>query len=165
MHWRGRFGIQEKKFCHYFLVLKEGTGKEKNVKRRLKHMNELEEIQRHPRHIVNSLAWWWIKSDWILPHYICKWPQWHERSKSGKVWCFSPWKKKERGGRGKKKRKKKWSATLFIFPKKNKEGVVSFLPTMRKQYVFHWGAARLLSKILVLTWVKTRKRRGIVQDR
>ena len=58
IHGRGRFGIQEKKFCHYFLVLKEGTGKEKNIKRRLKHMNELEEIQRHPRHIVNSLAWW-----------------------------------------------------------------------------------------------------------
>ena len=69
MHWRGRFGIQVKKFCHYFLVLKEGTGKEKNIKRRLKHMNELEEIQRHPRHIVNSLAWWWNKLDWILPHY------------------------------------------------------------------------------------------------
>lgn len=58
IHGRGRFGIQEKKFCHYFLVLKEGTGREKNVKRRLKHMNQLEEIQRHPRHIVNSLAWW-----------------------------------------------------------------------------------------------------------
>ena len=50
--------FRKKKFCHYFLVLKEGTGKEKNIKRRLKHMNELEEIQRHPRHIVNSLAWW-----------------------------------------------------------------------------------------------------------
>jgi len=59
IHARGRFGIEKKKYCHYFLVLKEGTGKEKNVKRRLKHMNELEEIQRHPRHIVNSLAWWW----------------------------------------------------------------------------------------------------------
>ena len=59
MHGRRRFGIQEKKLCHYFLVLKEGTsGKEKNIKRRLKHMNELEEIQRRPRHIVNSLAWW-----------------------------------------------------------------------------------------------------------
>ena len=58
IHARGRFGIEKKKYCHYFLVLKEGTGKEKNVKRRLKHMNELEEIQRHPRHIVNSLAWW-----------------------------------------------------------------------------------------------------------
>ena len=58
MHGRGRFGIQENKFCLYFLVLKEGTGKEKNIKRRLKHMNELEEIQRHPGHIVNSLAWW-----------------------------------------------------------------------------------------------------------
>lgn len=58
IHGRGRFGIQEKKFCHYFLVLKEGTGREKNIKRRLKHMNELEEIQHHPRHIVNSLAWW-----------------------------------------------------------------------------------------------------------
>ena len=42
MRWRGRFGIQEKKFCHYFLVLKEGTGKEKNIKRRLKHVNELD---------------------------------------------------------------------------------------------------------------------------
>ena len=42
MCWRGRFGIQVKKFCHYFLVLKEGTGKEKNIKRRLKHMNELD---------------------------------------------------------------------------------------------------------------------------
>ena len=42
MRWRGRFGIQVKKFCHYFLVLKEGTGKEKNIKRRLKHMNELD---------------------------------------------------------------------------------------------------------------------------
>ena len=41
MHGRGRFGIQEKKFCHYFLVLKEGTGKEKNIKTGLKHMNEL----------------------------------------------------------------------------------------------------------------------------
>ena len=59
IHGRGRFGIQEKKYCHYFLVLKEGTGREKNIKRRLKHMSELEEIQRHPRHIVNSLAWWW----------------------------------------------------------------------------------------------------------
>jgi len=58
IHARGRFGIEKKKYCHYFLVLKEGTGKEKNVKRRLKHMNELEEVQRHPRHIVNSLAWW-----------------------------------------------------------------------------------------------------------
>ncbi|XP_068718974.1 large ribosomal subunit protein uL22m-like [Montipora capricornis] len=58
IHGRGRHGIETKKYCHYFLVLKEGTAQEKNVKRRLKHMNELEEIQRHPRHIVNSLAWW-----------------------------------------------------------------------------------------------------------
>ena len=74
---------------------------------------------------------------------------------------------KERKGRKKKEEKEKeMESNLVYFPqKKNKEGVVSFLPTMRKQYVFHWGAARLLSKILVLTWVKTRKRQSIVQDR
>lgn len=129
MHGRGRFGIQEKKFCHYFLVLKEGTGKEKNIKRRLKHMNELEEIQRHPRHIVNSLAWWWNKSDWILPHYIiliiCV-------SVDPLMWTYKVWEsvllfsleKKERGGR---RKKRKWRTILFIFPTKFKEMVVSFL--------------------------------------
>ena len=108
MHGRGRFGIQEKKFCHYFLVLKEGTGKEKNIKRRLKHMNELEEIQPHPRHIVNSLAWWWNKSDWILLHNIWSSAQvarMMQAYKVWEVWCSSPGKKKERGGRRKKKRK------------------------------------------------------------
>lgn len=57
-HARGRFGIEHRKFCHFFLVVEEGPVKEKNMKRRLKHMTELEEIKRHPRHIRNSLAWW-----------------------------------------------------------------------------------------------------------
>ena len=73
---------------------------------------------------------------------------------------------KERKGRKKKEEKEKeMESNLVFFSQKNKERVVSFLATMRKQYFFHWGAARLLSKILVVTWAKTRKRQGIVQDR
>ena len=98
MHGRRRFGIQEKKFCHYFLVLKEGTGKEKNIKRRLKHMNELEEIQRHGE--INQTEFCYIISG-----HLRKCPEWCKLTKSGKVWCSSPGKKKERGGRRKKKRK------------------------------------------------------------
>ena len=48
-----------KKYCHYYVVLKEGTGKEKNKKRQRRHLTELEKIQRHPTHIRNSLSWWW----------------------------------------------------------------------------------------------------------
>ena len=130
MHGRGRFGIQEKKFCHYFLVLKEGTGKEKNIKRRLKHMNELEEIQRHPRHIVNSLAWWWNKSDWILLHNIWSSAQVARMIQAYKVWesvmLFS-WEKERKGKKKKEEKKRTWRTTMFTFPTKNKELVVSFL--------------------------------------
>ncbi|XP_020910056.1 39S ribosomal protein L22, mitochondrial [Exaiptasia diaphana] len=57
-HARGRFGIEERKYSHYFLMLQEGPLLGKNKRRRLKHMGELEEINRHPRNIKNSLAWW-----------------------------------------------------------------------------------------------------------
>ncbi|XP_031563200.1 39S ribosomal protein L22, mitochondrial-like [Actinia tenebrosa] len=58
MHARGRFGIEERKYSHYFVVLQEGPKLGKNKRRRLKHMTELEEIRRHPRYIKNSLSWW-----------------------------------------------------------------------------------------------------------
>lgn len=57
-HAMGRFGIMHKKYCHYYVVLKEGTGKQKNKKRQRRHLTELEKIQRHPQHIRNSLSWW-----------------------------------------------------------------------------------------------------------
>ena len=45
---------------------------------------------------------------------------------------------KERKGRKKKEEKEKeMESNLVYFPKKNEEGVVSFLPKMRKQYFFH----------------------------
>jgi len=57
-HAMGRTGIMHKKYCHYYVVLKEGTGKEKNKKRQRRQLTELEKIQRHPTHIRNSLSWW-----------------------------------------------------------------------------------------------------------
>lgn len=58
-HARGRYGIMHKKYCHYFVVLKEGTGKKKNKRRQRRHLTELERVQKHPQHIRNSLSWWW----------------------------------------------------------------------------------------------------------
>nr|XP_058968701.1 large ribosomal subunit protein uL22m-like [Pocillopora verrucosa] len=57
-HAMGRFGIRHIKYCNYFVVLKEGTARPRNKKRRRRHMSELELVQRHPRHIRNSLSWW-----------------------------------------------------------------------------------------------------------
>ncbi|KAJ7385173.1 54S ribosomal protein L22, mitochondrial [Desmophyllum pertusum] len=57
-HAKGRRGLMHKKYCHYFLVLQEGSGAEKNKRRQKKHLTELERIQRHPQHIRNSLSWW-----------------------------------------------------------------------------------------------------------
>ncbi|XP_078371805.1 large ribosomal subunit protein uL22m-like [Oculina patagonica] len=57
-HAMGRFGIMHKKYCHYYVVLKEGTGQQKNKRRLRRHLTELEKVQRHPQHIRNSLSWW-----------------------------------------------------------------------------------------------------------
>lgn len=57
-HARGRYGVMHIKYCHYFVVLKEGIARPRNKKRRRRHMSELELVQRHPRHIRNSLSWW-----------------------------------------------------------------------------------------------------------
>ena len=65
----GRFGIRHIKYCNYFVVLKEGTARPRNKKRRRRHMSELELVQRHPRHIRNSLSWWWRRLD--IDHYGC----------------------------------------------------------------------------------------------
>ena len=55
-HAKGRFGRMKIYFCHFFLILQEGPALGKNKKKRPYQLTEFGKVQRHPKHIVNSLS-------------------------------------------------------------------------------------------------------------
>ena len=56
---QGRMDIMKRYYCHYFVILKEGTPPGKNISRmRSKYLTPLEKKLRYPKTIKNSLAWW-----------------------------------------------------------------------------------------------------------
>ena len=71
---------------------------------------------------------------------------------------------KERKGRKKKEEKEKeMESNLVYFPKKNKKGLSHF--SQRCENSTFFIKAQLDSCLKFQSWVKTRKRQGIVQDR
>ncbi|XP_065667633.1 large ribosomal subunit protein uL22m-like [Hydra vulgaris] len=56
---QGRMDIMRRHYCHYFVILKEGTPPGKNISRtRSRYLTPLEKKLRYPKTIKNSLAWW-----------------------------------------------------------------------------------------------------------
>ncbi|XP_065058993.1 large ribosomal subunit protein uL22m-like [Rhopilema esculentum] len=55
-HARGKFGRMKIYFSNFFLILQEGPALEKNKKKQRKHLTELQQIKKHPFHIINSLS-------------------------------------------------------------------------------------------------------------